>query len=673
MKNIYLLTLLLVLVCSSPLSLQNPPAGLASLRPIPPTGVAVPEADRKDLETGLSRLGETIEKLRATIGNRTVLLADVQIFHEAIRAALQHDEFFKVEEVYRAKDLLRLGQARVDALVAGQTPWTIETGLVVRGYISKIDRSVQPYGLVIPPTYSSSQNIRWRLDTWFHGRNETLSEVNFLTDRLRNPGEFTPANAIVLHLYGRYCNANKLAGEVDLFEALEAVKRQYLIDENRIVIRGFSMGGAATWHFAAHHAGEWATAAPGAGFSETPEFLDIFANPAFKPCWWEEKLWHMYNATDYASNLYHCPTVAYSGEIDRQKQAADVMERALASEGMRLTHLIGPQTAHRYHPDSKVEINRRIDALAEKGRDPYPRRIRFTTWTLAYPRMKWVRLDGLERHWDRARLNADVVDDHTVQVATANISAFSFEMGPGGCPLDVATQPSVIVDGQKLVAPSPESDRSWEAHFEKRSGRWVFVKRADDTSLRKRPGLQGPIDVAFMDSFIIVRPTGEPLVPAVSSWVASEQARAIAQWRRQFRGDAQVRDDSQVTPDEIAKSNLILWGDPGSNKLLARVLDKLPIQWTRETITLGKETFPSAGHVPVLIYPNPFSPSRYIVLNSGPTPREFDYLNNARQVPKLPDYAVVDIAHPPDARWPGRIALAGFFGERWELLASHGR
>jgi hypothetical protein len=42
---------------------------------------------------------------------------------------------------------------------------------------------------------------------------------------------------------GRYCNASKLAGEVDLFEALDAVKRQYQIDENRIVIRGFSMGG----------------------------------------------------------------------------------------------------------------------------------------------------------------------------------------------------------------------------------------------------------------------------------------------------------------------------------------------------------------------------------------------------------------------------------------------
>ncbi len=156
---------------------------------------------------------------------------------------------------------------------------------MVRGYVSRIDRSVQPYGLVVPVTYSPSLPHRWRLDTWFHGRNEKLSELNFIWDRERNPGEFTPPNTIVLHLYGRYCNANKLAGEIDLLESLDSVKSRYPVDENRIVVRGFSMGGAACWHIAAHHAGEWAAAAPGAGFSETPEFLRVWAKETLQPTW----------------------------------------------------------------------------------------------------------------------------------------------------------------------------------------------------------------------------------------------------------------------------------------------------------------------------------------------------------------------------------------------------
>ena len=66
--------------------------------------------------------------------------------------------------------------------------------------------------------------------------------------------------------------------------------------------------------------------------------------------------------------------------------------------------------------------------------------------------------------------------------------------------------------------------------------------------------------------------------------------------------------------------------------------------------------------MPLLIYPNPRNPSKYVVLNSGFTFREYDYLNNARQVPKLPDYAIVDTTTPPNARHPGKIATAGFFG-----------
>jgi len=76
--------------------------------------------------------------------------------------------------------------------------------------------------------------------------------------------------------------------------------------------------------------------------------------------------------------------------------------------------------------------------------------------------------------------------------------------------------------------------------------------------------------------------------------------------------------------------------------------------------------FPADRHVAVMIYPNPLNPNRYVVLNSGFTFREFDYLNNARQTPKLPDWAIVDTTVAPDARWPGKILSAGFFNEDWK-------
>ncbi|MGH7553142.1 MAG: prolyl oligopeptidase family serine peptidase, partial [Longimicrobiales bacterium] len=532
-----------------------------------------------------------------------------------VRYALTYNEFFRPEEIARAKDLLREGQARANALSRGSAPWTAASGLVVRGYVSKIDRSVQPYALVIPASYSPGVQRRWRVDAWFHGRGETLSEVNFLYDRMRNPGEFTPPEAIVLHLYGRYCNANKFAGEVDLFEALDSVRKHYGVDENRIVMRGFSMGGAAAWQFATHYAGLWAAAAPGAGFSETPDFLKIFQREPVPPTAWEQKLWRLYNATDYAVNLYNLPTVAYSGEIDGQKQAADMMAKALAEEGMRLTHVIGPKTPHRYHPDSKVIINGLIDAIVEKGRDPYPHKVRFTTYTLAYNQMKWVTVDALGTHWERARLDAEIASERSLRVRSENVTAFTLNFGAGGCKLDPASRVTVAIDGQNVEAAGPFTDRSWTAHFRSTKGKWAAVESPGDGALRKRHGLQGPIDDAFLDSFIFVKPTGEPLAPGIAAWAASEQKRAVTEWRRHFRGEAQVRDDSQITDAEIASSNLVLWGDPSSNRVLARIADKLPVRWSKDTVRIGKAEFSAATHAPILIYPNPLNPKRYVVLN----------------------------------------------------------
>jgi hypothetical protein len=215
-----------------------------------------------------------------------------------------------------------------------------------------------------------------------------------------------------------------------------------------------------------------------------------------------------------------------------------------------------------------------------------------------------------------------------------------------------------------VTAPQPASDRSWIAHFRKSGSQWTVADSALAPGVHKIHDLQGPVDDAFLNSFVFVTPTGTPLVPGVASWVAGEQKRAITEWRRQFRGEAQVREDQAVTDADIAASNLVLWGDPGSNKLLARIAAKLPVQWTADGLTVNGQHYPATS-VPILVYPNPLNPRKYVVLNSGFTFREYDYLNNAQQIPKLPDWAVVDTTTPPNERYPGKIVLAGFFNEDW--------
>jgi pimeloyl-ACP methyl ester carboxylesterase len=341
---------LLAACAALPLLADGPKDNLPDqVRPVPPPGLVVPEAKASILREGLGALGASLESLRRSEAHREVIeayLADVEICHRAVRDALQHGEFFKENEIDFASTLLETGKQRAAALARGETPWTRETGFVIRAYRSRIDGSAQPYGLEIPAHYRFDDARPWRLDCWFHGRGETLGEVAFLQQRAKGQGgKISPPDGIVLHPYGRYSNANKFAGEVDLFEALGHAGRDYRIDPDRVLVRGFSMGGAACWQFAVHFPGKWAAAQPGAGFSETPDFLRTFQGETLNAPWWEEKLWRCYDATHWAVNLSNYPVIAYSGELDRQKQAADQMVAAAEREDLARNRI--PARRHR--------------------------------------------------------------------------------------------------------------------------------------------------------------------------------------------------------------------------------------------------------------------------------------------------------------------------------------
>ena len=136
-------------------------------------------------------------------------------------------------------------------------------------------------------------------------------------------------------------------------------------------------------------------------------------------------------------------------------------------------------------------------------------------------------------------------------------------------------------------------------------------------------------------------------------------------WRDIFRGDAPVKDDTAITAADIAANNLVLWGDPSSNKVLAKLLPQLPLKWDGKTLEFRGYKLDAAHHAPILILPNPLNPRRYIVLNSGMDFRDEAYGTNALQVAKLPDWALIDLRTPPGPRWPGLVVDAGFFDESW--------
>jgi len=372
----------------------------------------------------------------------------------------------------------------------------------------------------------------------------------------------------------------------------------------------------------------------------------------------------MYDSTDYAINTFNVPVVAYSGEIDGQKQAADAMADAMLEEGLKLEHLIGPNTGHAYEAGARQRLQERLDEIASRGRNPAPPEIRFTTWMLRYNKMFWITVDAMGEEWQRGRVNAKI-DGNTITATTSNVTAMHLDFAPAESPFPTGSKPILKIDEATVTLPAVSGDRSLKVGLVRNGTTWKVGEAP--AGLRKSHGLQGPIDDAFMDRFVMVRPSGKALNEKVGAWAEAEMQHAVTHWRKHFRGDATVVSDRYLTPEHIAKSNLVLWGDPSSNSVLAKIADKLPVKWTADGVTLSDKTYPAGTHVPVLIYPNPLNPKKYVVLNSGFTFREYDYLNNARQVPKLPDWAVIDVTSPVTSRSPGKVVSAGFFDESWQL------
>jgi dienelactone hydrolase len=639
-----------------PILLTLPLAFLhAQTRIEPKHGIETPSDLRAELEKGIGEL----DALAAKIGQGNPHLADAMVFQEAVRRTLQDGIFYDNKEFDLALKLLVMGRERLTQLVAGKTPWAKQTGLVVRGYFSKLDGSLQPYGLVVPETYKPGGKPM-RVDLWQHGRSNKLSEVSFIGQRLAKEGTFAPADTLVLHPYGRYCNAMKFAGEVDTFEALEAIKRAYPVDEKRVCMRGFSMGGAACWHLGVHHADKWAAVNPGAGFAETMLYQGLEDKLTTIP-WYEQKLWGLYDAVPVAVNFENTTLVAYSGEVDKQKAAADLMEATLAKEGIKMTHIVGSKTGHKYEPKAQEEVAALVDSAAARGVPHQPSKIRFQTFTLKYNRMHWITLDALEKHWEPARVEGELKEDG-VHLATRNIAALS---------LDLESIPAnrrvLHIDGQ-LLGPTPAQDgEKWAPNLHKTGGKWKLGSSAEK-GLRKKHNLQGPIDDAFMDSFLIVTPSGKSKNPKFDQWVEKEIQEFCYQWRLQFRGEPRVKKDIEVTLQDHKDYNLVLFGNTLGNRVIHGSVNSLPYRCKQTTFEIHGKQYSYDAYAPALIYPNPQNPKRYIVINSGFTFAAAGAASNSRQTPRLPDWAILDISVPPLGRADGKgVTEAGFFNERWEF------
>jgi predicted esterase len=637
----------------------------------PPPSQPPDAATLKTISERADKLGEMLRSLR----KREVpdaIRTDIEVYQKAALWITRHDEFYQKEYAAWTLDAVDRGLLRVALLGHGDAPWLKETGhAVVRGYRSSVDGSVQPYAVTFPAEFGKDPRRKWSLDIVLHGRDKTLTEVKFLHQHDGEHDAPKEQDWVQLDIYGRGNNAYRWAGERDVFEAAEAflateryLGRAQLLDPDRVVLRGFSMGGAGTWHIGLHYPDQWCVIGPGAGFTSTHGYVKDL--PERLPPYQEACL-SIYDAVDYAENAADVPVVAYAGADDPQLQAARTIEAKLKSADIPITVLVAPGLKHQFPPEWQRKAEAEYAKPVAKGRPPYPPHVHFETYTLKYATCFWVEALALDRHYERSLIDAEQTETG-YKVKTANVRGLHLRLPPGASRQTL----NLAIDGTQLeTRPYLTAAGTLDLYLSRHDGAWspalperLLTERV--RRLQKARNLQGPIDDAFMSPFLCVRGTGKPWHEATQRYADAALKRFQEEWSKYFRGEVPVKDDVDINAEDIAGKSLVLFGDPASNALIEQVLPDLPLHWTAEEVALAGHKGGSAEHVPVLVYPSPLNPQRYVVLNSGHTFHAQDFEGtNALLYPRLGDYALLKPAPTEKDPAAAKVVTAGLFDDFW--------
>ncbi|MBM3932819.1 MAG: hypothetical protein FJ319_00690 [SAR202 cluster bacterium] len=444
-------------------------------------------------------------------------------------------------------------------------------------------------------------------------------------------------------------------GEVDVFEAIEAVAASHEIDRDRITVIGSSMGGASVWYMVSHYPDFFAAGVPICGYCDY-RLWEKPGGATFHMSEWEEPSWQARSAALLVENLEHTPLWIELGAWDRgvgggvPVEHSRQMSRLLREKGFQHQYTETAKLGHEVPPNPMYE--QLILWMLEQNKVRNPRHVALATYQLRHNRSYWVTVDQIERYGRRALVNARLEDGGAVTVSTANVRGFS--IGPVG-----SGRGRVAVDGQDMGVLEISKRLTFRIN-----GKSWSVSTAG-TPGEKRRGMSGPISDLFFDRALMVPGTaGTDEETHFNTWAAKD---AQAYFKKRNGGvhrggimgensvDLAIVPDKELADDDLKANNILLYGTYATNAVLARFKGKLPLEFGAGAITLAGKRYTGERLSVFALFPHPLNGERYVAVHGGVTPDAVCWGSHLGMM-LLPDYIVYD---------GGRMVDWGFWGNEW--------
>jgi hypothetical protein len=359
---------------------------------------------------------------------------------------------------------------------------------------------------------------------------------------------------------------------------VEAIKKRFRVDEDRVYLTGFSMGGAGAYRLGLTRPSFWAAVLAVCPV-DSLDYLELAPNALNLPI----KIAHgdrdvIAPVTD--SREWHKTLLRMGGPVEYSEYAG------------------GRHNAWDYaYKDASA-----FAWLGQHKRNRYPARVRFHTRYFRYDTAYWVRMDALTPG-EPAAIDAQFRRGNQITVATRNLDGFTLDVARH--PMRDARRPlQVMIDDQPLRSTAAAASKVLS--FRKAAGKWRLGPYQPQPG-EKRKGAEGPVLAAVSGKHVYVYGTRAPAGVAELE-KRRYQAEEAAQWARMpslvVHSPVVVTDTLFEAAPPAAATNLVLFGTRETNSVIAQLAARLPV-----------ELNPGAADYGLLL--NVSLDDRYVLVNSG--------------------------------------------------------
>jgi hypothetical protein len=525
----------------------------------------------------------------------------------------------------------------------GRDPYEAAQGRITsRGYDSPISTIRQGYTVYTPPDYDP--NRAYPLMIMLHGgsSNGNLflgvvlgNNMDWLTYNQHLWDEYTPRwspDWIVVAPDGFGQVLWRWMGEVDILSVLEDVQRNYNVDPDRVVLGGLSNGGVGAYSVGMRHAWRFSAVQAIAG---APSWLQYAGG---RPTSEERDAMMQWSGMHLIENSLNTNFRFYHGHLDGgPMRPAYVTQLEAFMRNLNIEPRVtwfdaGHDLLYLVHRHGNI-----YPQMATIVRNRRPAEVRVVTGDYAANRQHWVTVTRIENYPTLARVVATAAEG-AITVTTNNALEFTLDLRDA--PIGDAATLRISVDG----ATAHEGPRAPLGHvvtLHREGTSWSLGTLPPAQGLEKVPGLSGPLTAPYRDGMIHVYGTQIAAQTAALRASAERGARGWPLWL--WNHQQRVVADTDVTPEMMAASHLVLYGTPGANSVLERVCDRLPIRVEADAITVGGRRFAAGRSREIgvrFVYPNPDAPTRYLIVQAGTNTAAVDRGHNLPDF--LPDWIVYD-------------------------------